>query len=82
MKTQLTKQEKELLCQIVADRESGNHLLYPRSDEYKQMCKVIYDIVRKEEKDRTEREVEICCYLAACETPEANKLYEQIYSDN
>lgn len=82
MKTQLTEQEKELLCQIVADRESGNHLLYPRSDEYKKMCNTVHYIVCKDEKDRTEREVEICCYLAACETPEANKLYEQIYSDN
>lgn len=82
MKTQLTTEEKRLLCQIVSDRHSGNHLLYPRSDEYKKMWNAVCDIVNKDEKDRTERDIEICEYMLACESPEANKAYEEKYCDN
>jgi hypothetical protein len=33
----LTKEEKEILSQIAQDQESGNHLLRPRSDKYKEL---------------------------------------------
>lgn len=33
----LTKEEKEILSQIACDQESGNHLLRPRSEEYKKL---------------------------------------------
>lgn len=33
--THLTEQDKIFICNIISDLESGNHLIRPRSDEYK-----------------------------------------------
>jgi hypothetical protein len=33
----LSKKEKEILSQIACDQETGNHLLRPRSEEYKKV---------------------------------------------
>ena len=32
----LTEEETSLICQIAYDLESGNHLIYPRSDRYRE----------------------------------------------
>lgn len=41
--TTLTKEEKAILSQIACDEETGNHLLHPRSAEYRALRKELME---------------------------------------
>ena len=75
----LTEEEMTLISQIAMDLETGNHLLSPRSEEYKRVYKQFAVIVEKPESERTPKETQMCEYLAACQSPEANDLFNKKY---
>lgn len=75
----LTKEEMTLISQIATDLATGNHLLRPRSEKYKQVFKQFAVIVEKSESERTLKESQMCEYLAACQSPEADALFNKKY---
>lgn len=81
MKTKLllTKYEQKLISQIAADSETGNHLLRPRSDEYKAFCKKFDEIVDKKEEERTDKDNQMCEYYASCKDFNAHEAFNKKY---
>ena len=66
MELLLTEQEQRLISQMAADSETGNHLLRPRSNEYKALLKKYSEIVNKKEEECTDKDKQMCEYYAAC----------------
>jgi len=62
----LTDDEQRLISQMAADSETGNHLLRPRSNEYKVFYNTFVEITKKKEEERTDKEKQMCEYYAAC----------------
>lgn len=60
----LTDKEKEILSQIACDNETGHHLLYERSDDYKQMRRDW--VIAYYAENPTEKQSEICEYVHQC----------------
>ena len=52
----LTQDEIKMISQIVTDIESGNHLLYPRSEEYKNFWNEVA-VARKENITPRQKEI-------------------------
>ena len=68
MKLLLSKKERELISQIVADQQIGNHLLRERTPEYWKMYLRLQIVNFKADNIRTEYECQIFEYAAdACE---------------
>lgn len=63
-KTVLTKREKELISQIACDLQTGNHLLYPRSEEYLAFSREFADA--HDASEPTEKQKEILEYYRQC----------------
>ena len=61
----LTEEEKNLICQIVMDDESGNHLLRPRSNTYWNMREEVHEAVLSDNQD--DRQKEIVEYFKQCQ---------------
>lgn len=78
MKSVLTNKERRLISQIAADLETGHHLLYERSEEYKAMFKEV--IYANRVILRTQRQCEISEYLNACTNPDAMNEYNNKYT--
>lgn len=79
MELLLTEQEQRLISQMAADSETGNHLLRPRSDEYKALYKKFGEIVNKKEEERTDKDKQMCEYYAACKDFDAYKAFCKKY---
>lgn len=79
MELLLTEQEQRLISQMAADSETGNHLLRPRSDEYKALCKKFSEIVNKKEEERTDKDKQMCEYYAACKDYDAYQKFIEKY---
>ena len=62
--TILTEEEKDLICQVVCDLLTGNHLLRPRSAEYWEFAKVLSEA--KEAKEPTEKQRQMVEYCRQC----------------
>ena len=75
----LTAKERELICQIASDIQTGNHLLYKRDDEYKEVWKQMSMAYHKNQQERTEKEKEMLFYKMACTDPSIDKRYKEIY---
>ena len=75
----LTDDEQRLISQIATDIETGNHLLRPRSDEYKAFYNTFVEINKKKEEERTDKENQICEYYAACKNPYAYMEFNEKY---
>ena len=56
-KSSLTKREKEFISSVACDLESGNHLLYPRSKEYRDFFKKVLQLLNTENLNEWERGV-------------------------
>ena len=78
MKSVLTNKERRLISQIVADLETGHHLLYERPEEYKAMFKEA--IYADRALLRTQRQCEISDYMKACANPDAMNEYNNKYT--
>ena len=63
-KTNLTEEEKKYLSDIACDLQTGNHLIHPRSDEYKTHFQMFCDAVNEQEP--TEKQKEIKEYVHQC----------------
>lgn len=63
----LSKEEMNLLEQMAIDSETGNHLLYPRSDEYRDMAKEFSLAQAKADNLRSEKESQMIEYYKACD---------------
>ena len=78
MKSLLTDKERRLISQVVTDFETGHHLLYKRSDEYKVMFNKVVDAMNAVQQTYYQRE--ISDYMKACTNPadldKYNKKYE------
>lgn len=79
MELLLTEQEQHLISQIAADSETGNHLLRPRSDEYKALYKKFSEIVNKKEEERTDKDKQMCEYFAAFKDFDAYQKFIEKY---
>jgi hypothetical protein len=75
----LTEQEQRLISQLAADSETGNHLIRPRSEEYKALLTTFNEIVNKKDEQRTDKEKQICEYFAACKDFDAYKAFCEKY---
>lgn len=75
----LSVNERQLISQIAADMQSGNHLLYPRSSEYKHISRLLLSALNKNQYERTEQENEMILYYNAVQSPELYKQYKQTY---
>lgn len=62
----LIKEEMNLLEQIAIDSETGNHLLYERSEEYRDMAKEFSIAQAKADNLRSEKESQMIEYFLAC----------------
>ena len=62
----LSKEEMNFLEQMAIDSETGNHLLYPRSDEYHKMAKEFSLAQAKADNLRSEKESQMIEYFLAC----------------
>lgn len=62
----LIKEEMRLLSQIASDEQTGNHLLRPRSDEYRDMAKEFSLAQAKADNVRSEKESQMIEYFLAC----------------
>ena len=82
MELLLTEQEQRLISQMAADSETGNHLLRPRSDEYKALLAIFNEIVKKKDEQRTDKGKQICEYFAACKDFDAYKVFCKKYNLN
>lgn len=80
MELLLTEQEQRLISQMSADSETGNHLLRPRSDEYKALRKKFSEIVNKKEEERTDKDKQIFEYYAACKDFNAYRAFCEKYN--
>lgn len=63
----LTKRDKQLLCQIAADNESGGHLLHKRDEDYEVMrleLSIAYTTSMP-----TIRQFHMLAYLTCCDWP-------------
>lgn len=56
-KSILTEEEKRYLANIAADLQTGNHLIRPRSTEYKTYMQEYYDAVNATEPTEKQREM-------------------------
>lgn len=65
----LTQKERLMISQVAADLELGNHLLSPRSREYREFMTEVCQVLDAVEK--TERQFQICM-----------EYYEQFYGGN
>lgn len=63
----LSEEEMRLLSQIMSDSQTGNHLLRPRSDEYRDMCKRFLEAKTKSDNLRSEKESQMIEYYKACD---------------
>lgn len=77
MKSLLTHKERRLISQVVIDCETGHHLLYKRSDEYKAMFKEVIDAIHAT--SQTDRQREISEYVKACTNPADLDKYNSDY---
>lgn len=75
----LSANERQLISQIAADMQTGNHLLYPRSSEYKHISTSLSLALNKNQHERTEQENEMILYYNAVQSPELYKQYIQTY---
>lgn len=66
MELLLDKEEMRLLSQIASDEQTGNHLLRPRSDEYRDMCKRFLEAQAKADNLRSDKESQMIEYFLAC----------------
>ena len=82
MKLLLTEQEQRLISQMAADSKTGNHLLRPRSEEYKALYKKFGEIVNKREEERTNKDKQMCEYYAACKDYDAYEVFCKKYDLN
>ena len=62
--TILTEEEKTYLSAIACDLETGNHLIHPRSDEYKVHYQAFCDAVNS--KEPTDKQKEMKEYVKQC----------------
>ena len=62
--TILTEEEKTYLSAIACDLETGNHLIHPRSDEYKVHYQAFCDAVNS--KELTDKQKEMKEYVKQC----------------
>ena len=62
----LSKEEMNLLEQMALDSETGNHLLYERSDEYHKTAKEFSLAQAKADNLRSEKESQMIEYFLAC----------------
>ena len=53
----LTEEEKELISLVACDIASGNHLLYPRSEEYWSFGKMVNEALTTETPDEKQKEI-------------------------
>ena len=53
----ISEEERNILSQIAIDQESGNHLLYPRSEEYKKLYNELGKALDSEACKWTERDM-------------------------
>jgi hypothetical protein len=60
----LTEKEKELISQFGCDLQTGNHLLYPRSEEYWSFGKEFTEA--REAPEPTEKQKEMLEYYHQC----------------
>lgn len=67
MKLLLSKRERKLICQIVSDRQSGNHLLRQRTPEYWRMYTRLTIAQSKSDNIRINVESQMLEYASACE---------------
>ena len=80
MKSELTKEHKNIICQISADEESGNHLLHARCAAYYEMCRIIYSLCDEyETKPRSNFEQEVLDYYRGTKDPESMAKYNSLY---
>ena len=70
----MTEKELRLISEAAADLESGNHLLYPRTEEQRAMIKRVCQVLGTPESDRTERQWEIYEQYRLCTDYEYWKL--------
>lgn len=62
----LSKQEKELIAQYASDMETGNHLLCPRSPEYRFFCTKMHILLNTAEDKLDEHLKLILEYYKQC----------------
>ena len=62
----LNKEEMRLLEQMAIDSETGNHLLYPRSEEYHKMAQKFTVAQAKADNVRSVKECQMIEYFVAC----------------
>ena len=79
IKLLLTDDEQRLISQIAADSESGNHLLRPRSNEYKALYKKFCEIVNKKKEERTDKEKQMCEDYSAFKDFNAHEVVNKKY---
>lgn len=81
MTSELTKEQKSIICQISMDEESGSHLLHERSAEYYEMCRLIYSL--RDDYETTPRsrfEQEVLDYYRGTKDPESMAIYDAEYN--
>ncbi len=81
MTSELTDEQKSLICRISADEESGGHLLRERGNDYYEMCRLIYSLRDDyETRPRSMFEQEVLDYYRGTKSPEFMAMYDEKYS--
>lgn len=80
MGSELTREEKSLVCQIAMDEETGNNLLRSRSAEYCEMCRRIYSMLDDfDTTPRSSADTELLEWYRAVKDPEEMERYRVKY---
>lgn len=62
----MTPTEKDLIAKAACDIATGNHLLYPRSEEEMAMLKEVCEALNTPEEGQTARQKDICEEYRLC----------------
>lgn len=80
MTSELTNEQRSLICRISADEESGGHLLHKRGGDYYEMCRLIYSLCDEyETRPRSKFEQEVLDYYRATKDPGLMAVYDSTY---